>query len=196
APPRAPPPSPPRPSPDRPGAKCVAATPPPPDEVLGPPRAIISPEAASYPQPLLEDHAEEYGDGARLQLEAGLFLPAVDYLKAQRVRRVVRRAWADTFASVDCLLTPAPQAVAAPLGADAVQLPAGPIPLLHAYLGLLLPFNLSGHPALSLACGFSREGLPVGMQLIGRPFDELAILRVAHRYQQTTDWHQQLPPVP
>ncbi|NQT16519.1 MAG: Asp-tRNA(Asn)/Glu-tRNA(Gln) amidotransferase subunit GatA, partial [Planctomycetes bacterium] len=79
---------------------------------------------------------------------------------------------------------------------DTVELPAGPTLLLYAYLGLLLPFNLSGHPALSLACGFSQEGLPIGMQLVGKPFDELAILRVAHQYQQATNWHQQLPPVP
>jgi aspartyl-tRNA(Asn)/glutamyl-tRNA(Gln) amidotransferase subunit A len=176
------------------GAECVDVTLPHLDEVLGAHRAIIFSEASSYHQPLLKDRADRYGDATRLQLEAGLFLPAVDYLKAQRVRRVVRRAWADAFASIDCLLTPSSQAVAAKFGIDTVQLPAGPTPLLHAYLGLLLPMNLSGHPALSLACGFSQEGLPIGMQLVGKPFDETTILRVAHQYQQKTDWHQQLPP--
>jgi aspartyl-tRNA(Asn)/glutamyl-tRNA(Gln) amidotransferase subunit A len=176
------------------GAKCVDVALPYLDEVLGAHRAIIFSEAASYHQPLLEDRAGDYGDGARVQLEAGLFLPAVDYLKAQRVRRVVRRAWGEVFASVDCLLTPSSQAVAARLGADSVELPAGPTPLLQAYLGLLLPLNLSGHPALSLPCGFSREGLPIGMQLVGKPFDEQTILRVAHQYQQRTDWHRRLPP--
>jgi len=178
------------------GAECVDVTLPYLDEVLGAHRAIIFSEAASYHQPLLEDRADRYSDAVRLQFEAGLFLPAVDYIKAQRVRRVVRRVWADTFASVDCLLTPASQAVAARLGDDTVQLPAGPTPLLHAYLGLLLPLNLSGHPALSLPCGFSQDGLPIGMQLVGKPFDEATILRVAHQYQEKTDWHQQLPPMP
>jgi aspartyl-tRNA(Asn)/glutamyl-tRNA(Gln) amidotransferase subunit A len=163
------------------------------DEVLGAHRAIIFSEAASFHRPFLEDRAEQYTEQVRLQLEAGLFLPAVDYLKGQRVRRVVRKAWAKTFASVDCLLTPASQAVATRFGAQTVDLPGGPTPLLHAYLGLLLPFNLSGHPAIAVPCGFSREGLPIGMQLVGRPLDEATILRVAHQYQEKTDWHRRIP---
>lgn len=163
------------------------------DEVLGAHRAIIFSEAASYHQRLLEDRAELYTEQVRLQLQAGLFLPAVDYLQGQRVRRLVRKAWAETFASVDCLLTPASQAVATRFGSQTVDLPGGPTPLLHAYLGLLLPFNLSGHPAVAVPCGFSSEGLPIGMQLVGRPFDEATVLRVAHQYQQRADWHRRLP---
>ena len=175
------------------GAEPVEVTLPYLDEVLGAHRAIIFSEAACYHQPLLEDRAEQYSEQVRLQLEAGLFLPAVDYLKGQRVRRAVRKAWARTFASVDCLLTPASQAVATRFGAQTVDLPGGPTPILHAYLGLLLPFNLSGHPAMAVPCGLSQEGLPIGMQLVGRPFDEATILRVAHQYQQRTDWHRRFP---
>ncbi|MHC4407227.1 MAG: amidase [Planctomycetota bacterium] len=172
------------------GAECVDVTLPYLDEVLGAHRAIIFSEAASYHQPFLADRADRYGDDVRVQLEAGLLLPAVDYLKGQRVRRVVRRAWAEAFAPVDCLLTPASQATAVPLGQRAVDLPGGETPLLHAYLGLSLPFNLTGHPAISVPCGFSAEGLPIGMQIVGKPFDETTILRVAHQYQQHTDWHR------
>jgi len=174
------------------GARCVDVALPYLDEVLGAHRAIIFSEAAAYHRPFLADRADRYSGPVRLQLEAGLLLPAVDYLQAQRVRRVVRRAWAETFASVDCLVTPASQAVAARFGTQAVDLPQGPTPLLHAYLGLLLPFNLTGHPAMSVPCGFSGDGLPIGMQLVGRPFDEATILRVAHQYQQATDWHRRI----
>jgi len=177
------------------GAERVEITLPHLDEVLGAHRAIIFSEASSYHQPFLKDRADRYGEATRLQLEAGLFLPAVDYLKGQRVRRVVRRAWTDVFRSVDCLLTPATQAVAARFGAEAVELPGGKTPLLYAYLGLLLPFNLSGHPALAVGCGFSQAGMPIGMQLVGRPFDEATILRVAHQYQQKSNWHRRTPPV-
>ena len=178
------------------GAECAQITLPYLDEVLGAHRAIIFSEAASCHQPFLDDRADQYSEQVRLQLQAGLFLPAVDYLKAQRVRRVVRKAWAGTFDSVDCLLVPASQAVATRLGTQSVDLPDGPTPLLHAYLGPLLPFNLSGHPAMSVPCGFSTEGLPIGMQLVGRPFDEATILRVAHQYQEKTDWHRRTPPAP
>ncbi len=176
------------------GAACVDVRLPHLDEVLGAHRAIIFSEAAAYHQPWLADRPEQYGELVRLQLEAGLLLPAVDYLKAQRVRRVVREAWAETFASVDCLLAPASRAVAARFGTAAVDLPDGPTRLLDAYLGPLLPLNLTGHPAVSVPCGFSRDGLPIGMQLVGRPFDEATILRIAHQYQRNTDWHRRIPP--
>jgi aspartyl-tRNA(Asn)/glutamyl-tRNA(Gln) amidotransferase subunit A len=127
-------------------------------------------------------------------LQAGLFLPAVDYLQAQRVRRVVRRAWADVFRSVDCLLTPTAMTVAARFGQHSVCLPGGETSMLRACLGLTLPFNLTGHPALSLPCGFSSGGLPIGVQLVGKPYDEATILRLAHRYQTETDWHHRTPP--
>jgi aspartyl-tRNA(Asn)/glutamyl-tRNA(Gln) amidotransferase subunit A len=174
------------------GAECVEITLPYLAEVLGAHRAIIFSEAASYHQPFLADRAGEYSEFVRLQLEAGLFLPAVDYLKAQRVRRLVGQAWAAPLAGVDCLLTPASQAVAVPFGTPSIDLPGGPVRLLHAYLGLLLPFNLTGHPAIAVPCGFSRDGMPIGMQLVGKPFDEATILRVAHQYQQATGWHRRV----
>ena len=56
-------------------------------------------------------------------------------------------------------------------------------------------FNLSGHPAASIACGFTAGGLPVGLQIVGRPFDEATVLRVADAYQRVTDWHRRRPPI-
>jgi aspartyl-tRNA(Asn)/glutamyl-tRNA(Gln) amidotransferase subunit A len=57
------------------------------------------------------------------------------------------------------------------------------------------PFNLTGHPAASVPCGFTAEGLPMGLQIIGRPFDEVTVLRVADAYQRITDWHTRRPPL-
>ena len=56
-------------------------------------------------------------------------------------------------------------------------------------------FNLSGHPAASIPCGFTAGGLPVGLQIVGRPFDEATVLRVADAYQRATDWHRRRPPI-
>jgi aspartyl-tRNA(Asn)/glutamyl-tRNA(Gln) amidotransferase subunit A len=55
------------------------------------------------------------------------------------------------------------------------------------------PFNLTGTPAVSVPCGFSPAGLPIGLQLAGRPFDEVTILQAAHAYEQATDWHKRSP---
>jgi aspartyl-tRNA(Asn)/glutamyl-tRNA(Gln) amidotransferase subunit A len=162
-------------------------------EVLGAHRAIIFAEASSYHQPHLQEHAELYGDEIRPLLQGGLFLPAVDYLKAQRVRRLVRRDWAKAFEKVDCLVTPTSPLVATKFGQEKAELPGGAKPLVRAYLDLTLPFNFSGHPALSVPCGFSKEGLPIGLQIVGKPFGEGTMLRLAHQYQQATEWHKRMP---
>ena len=164
------------------------------DEAVGAHRAIIFSEASSYYQPFLKDRGEKFTPGIRTLLEGGLFIPAVDYLKAQRVRRVIRAAWAEVFRKVDCLLTPTTPVVATRFGQQTADLPGGKQPLLRAYLDLTLPFNLSGHPAVSVPCGFSREKLPIGLQLVGKPFAENTILRLAHHYQQATDWHRRTAP--
>jgi aspartyl-tRNA(Asn)/glutamyl-tRNA(Gln) amidotransferase subunit A len=176
------------------GCKRVDVTLPHIEEVVGAHRAILFPEASSYHQPYLRGRAAEYGDDIRPLLQGGLFIPAVDYVKGQRVRRLVRRAWAKVFESIDCLVTPTSPIVATRFGETEADLPRGKKPLVRAYLDLTLPFNLSGHPAASVPCGFSKERLPIGMQLVGKPFDEASVLRLAHHYQQATDWHRRLPP--
>jgi aspartyl-tRNA(Asn)/glutamyl-tRNA(Gln) amidotransferase subunit A len=163
------------------------------EEVLSAHRAIIFAEAGSFHEPYLADRAGDYGDDIRPLLLAGRFMLAVDYVKAQRLRRLVRREWSKVLAAVDCLLTPTAPVAATGFGQEAAELPGGPKPLVRAYLDPTLPFNFTGHPALSVPCGFSRDGLPIGMQLVGRPYGEAAILRLAHHYQQATDWHRRMP---
>jgi aspartyl-tRNA(Asn)/glutamyl-tRNA(Gln) amidotransferase subunit A len=57
------------------------------------------------------------------------------------------------------------------------------------------PYNITGFPAISVPCGFSSEGMPIGLQLAGRPFDEETVLRAAHAYEQATEWHGRRPPI-
>ncbi len=163
------------------------------EEALGAHRAIIFPEAASYHEPFLRERADKYGDDIRPLLEGGLLLPAADYLKGQRVRRVIRAAWAKAFEPVDFLVAPASPITATRFDQQTAKLPGGERPLVRAYLDVTLPFNLSGHPAMSVPCGFSPEGMPIGMQLVGKPFAEGLLLRVAHQYQQATEWHRRRP---
>ena len=110
------------------------------------------------------------------------------YLKAQKVRTLIRQDFLDAFAKVDALLTPVAPTPAFAIG-EKVDDP------LQMYLSDIytIPVNLAGTCAMSLPCGFSAGGLPIGMQLIGKPFDEATILRTGHAFEQATEWHKRRP---
>ncbi|PKB81024.1 MAG: aspartyl/glutamyl-tRNA amidotransferase subunit A [SAR202 cluster bacterium Io17-Chloro-G9] len=109
------------------------------------------------------------------------------YLKAQQVRTLIRQDFAKIFQQVDALVTPTSPVAAFPLG-DKIEDPV------QMYLidVCTLPINIAGLPSISIPCGFS-EGLPVGMQLIGPHLSEETLLRVAHAYEQATQWHEARP---
>ncbi len=112
------------------------------------------------------------------------------YLKAQKVRTLIRRDFLEAFEKADVLLTPVAPTTAFGLGektADPLQMYLSDI--------FTIPVNLAGSCALSLPCGFTPSGLPVGLQLVGRPFGEETILRTAHAYEQATDWHRRVAPI-
>ncbi len=165
------------------------------EEVVGAHRAIIFSEASSFHRPHLAARAKDFADDIRPLLLAGLFIPAVEYLDALRARRIIRREWARVFENIDVLVTPTTPVTATKFGETTADVAGGPKPLVRAYLDLTLPFNLTGYPAISIPCGFSKSGMPIGMQLVGRPFTESVLLRVAHQYQQETDWHRKMPEV-
>jgi Asp-tRNA(Asn)/Glu-tRNA(Gln) amidotransferase A subunit family amidase len=95
--------------------------------------------------------------------------------------------------SVDVLLTPTTPITAPLIGQDSVRYGNEEGSVLGAMIRCTAPFNAAHLPALSLPCGFSRTGLPIGMQIAGRPFDETTVLRVGHAYEQATQWHLRQP---
>lgn len=110
------------------------------------------------------------------------------YLKAQKVRTLIRQDFLDAFEKVDTLLTPVAPTPAFALGEktnDPLQMYLSDI--------FTIPVNLAGTCAMSLPCGFSAKGLPIGLQLIGKPFDEATLLRTAHAFEQATEWHKRTP---
>ncbi|MDR7512781.1 MAG: amidase family protein, partial [Armatimonadota bacterium] len=111
------------------------------------------------------------------------------YLRAQKVRTLVARDFERAFARADVVVMPVAPTPAFAIGERA----ADPLQMYLADV-FTIPVNLAGLPGLALPCGFD-GGLPVGLQLIGRPFDEATLLRVGHAYQQATDWHRRRPPV-
>jgi aspartyl-tRNA(Asn)/glutamyl-tRNA(Gln) amidotransferase subunit A len=114
---------------------------------------------------------------------------------ALRARDALAVAMRRVLETVDVLVTPSTPIPAAPIGHETVQLADGEDALLLAMIRCTAPFNATGLPALSLPCGFTRGGLPIGLQIAGRPFDETMVLRVGHAYEQATDWHRRTPPL-
>lgn len=147
---------------------------------------IMLAEAYAYHEPDLQQHPERYGKFTRQMFQRGALLTAADYIQAQRLRSVVKVECAKALAEVDVLITPT-MINTAPLieGYDPAVFLTNP-----AFTGL---WNATGLPALSVCCGFSSGGLPVGLQIIGKPFDEPMVLKVGDAYQQITDWHTRIP---
>jgi aspartyl-tRNA(Asn)/glutamyl-tRNA(Gln) amidotransferase subunit A len=112
------------------------------------------------------------------------------YLKAQKVRTLIRQDFERVFADCDVIVTPVAPTTAFRMGekADPLQMYLSDI--------FTISVNLAGLPAISLPCGFDGKGMPIGLQIIGRPFDEAGILNVAHAYEQATEWHRKVPPDP
>jgi aspartyl-tRNA(Asn)/glutamyl-tRNA(Gln) amidotransferase subunit A len=156
---------------------------------------ILMAEATAYHSSLLKRQGSRLDPKVRLRLEAGLLISAVDYLQAQRARRLFYQHSCDLFKRVDFLAGPTLPITACNIGTEEVRIGdtcMGVIPALTQYTR---PYNLSGFPAITVPCGFSKDGLPVGFQLAGKPFDEAMVLRAAFAYEQATKWHQRRPPI-
>lgn len=144
-------------------------------------------EAAAAQDEVMRSRPEELGPDIRRQLRMAEFISARQYLRALRVRVVVQQELEKIFESVDALITPTTAAL--PTRSDG-ETSAESLTLFARYTR---PFSMPGLPAISVPAGFSVEGLPIGLQVVGRPFDEATVLRIAHAYEQATEWHFQHP---
>jgi aspartyl-tRNA(Asn)/glutamyl-tRNA(Gln) amidotransferase subunit A len=156
---------------------------------------IVLVEAAAFHEHWLRTQAEAYHPEIALRLKWGLLLPAPVYLKAQRLRARLFREVARLWAGVDVLLVPATIMPAYRIGETLARFPRREMSTREALLRLMRPFNLTGLPAVSIPCGFTAGGLPIGLQIAGKPFDEATVLRLGHAYEQQTDWHRRRPPL-
>ena len=163
------------------GAILVEVEIPLPDYLIPTQWGLMVPESATYHEDTIRRVPHLYGDDVRILLEAGSFVPVRDYIKAQRTRNTHQRAWREMFAGIDILLTPTVPHTAPLHGQEVFTWPDGSEEsVVSAYVRLCAPANVLGLPALSVPAGFDRAGLPFGVQLIGRPFDEHTVLRVGH----------------
>ncbi len=156
-------------------------------------RTIQMPEAtlAHVQKGWLTEHLGLYTDAVRLRLIQGQTVSAVDYLRAQYDRRIFSSSLRAIMQRVDAFVLPTlpvPAISTVQMGQD-IEIDGIIENATVALLRLTMPFNLAGLPAVSFPCGFSSDGLPIGIQVAGKPFEEATVLRIAHAYQQLTDWH-------
>jgi aspartyl-tRNA(Asn)/glutamyl-tRNA(Gln) amidotransferase subunit A len=152
------------------------------------------PEATNYHARMgwWPSRASDYGEDVRKRLELGEQIKAGDYLRAQQFEQRVLGKLAE---NVDILLVPTTPIIAPPLGQKTVQWPEGEETVRAALLRFCRPANLTGDPAISLCCGLSSTGMPVGLQLIGNLRTDKRVLQIARAYEQAHDWHTRRPPV-
>ena len=160
---------------------------------------IAMSEAAAFHEKRLRDSPELFDPLVRERLLTARFYPAIDYIKAQRLRTILQTEVADAFSSCDIIAVPAYPSLTSRLEAPEVARTdvratesKGVYRASNSYIA-----NMTGVPALVLPCGFSAgtPTLPIGFQLYGRLFDEPMLFRVGHAYQQATDWHQRHPSI-
>ncbi len=146
----------------------------------------IAVEGAAYHAADLRERPEQFSHELRAGFELGAFYQAVDYVQAQRLRRQLMAETSRALAGFDAIVTPTAPVAATPIEGS---------PPRHALLRPrnTMPFNVLGLPAISIPCGFTQDGLPIGLQIAGHAFDEVGILRIAAAYEQATDWHRRHP---
>jgi aspartyl-tRNA(Asn)/glutamyl-tRNA(Gln) amidotransferase subunit A len=144
---------------------------------------------------MIRERADLYEPDVRTFLEAGMMIPAVDYIAALRLRAQMQTAWKRMFDGLDAIIGPAVAAVATRRDQESVTWPDGVVETASSvFIRLSAPANVTGLPSVAVPCGFGRGGLPTAFQVIGRPFGEARILRIARAYERTADWTTRTPP--
>ena len=156
---------------------------------------VLMSEATAYHRDLLEKDGHQLYEPVRQRLEAGLFISAADYLRAQQARTLLDREGRRLLDDVDLLAGPTEPITAPEILAPKVLAGEQEIGVVGALTQYTRPYNINGFPAISVPCGFSDTGMPIGLQLAGKPFDELTVIRAAHSYEQATNWHTRRPPI-
>ena len=159
---------------------------------------LIYVDATAVHRQGLEDHPEKYDHNNRVRLLTGALIPAQAHQKASRLRHIIRQHILDALERVDILILPTSSVQATPFPTEAGMAKNGKEEFLNMLGGrrtYTTPSNLAGVPGLSINCGFTSDGLPVGLQMVGRPYDEPTLFRAAYAYEQATDWHTRRPPL-
>jgi len=151
--------------------------------------SMMRADAAAFHRDRLREHPEMFGADILQRLTLGANTTATEYALARRTQTEVKKRCEMFFESYDFLITPTtPNTAPVIEGNDALEQAA----LLNRFTS---PFNLTGLPAISIPCGFNGEGLPIGMQIVSKPWWEAKVLNIAYAYEQATEWHKQKPAI-
>ncbi len=148
---------------------------------------ITTADGAAYHRERLKEHPDWFGADVRQRLEMGAAYTSTEYALARRTQSEVRRRCEVMFENYELLLLPTTP-IPAPLieGDNAVE-------RARQLTRFTAPFNLTSLPALSLPCGFTKSGLPIGLQIVSRAWNEIGVLRAGFAYEKSTDWHNLKP---
>jgi aspartyl-tRNA(Asn)/glutamyl-tRNA(Gln) amidotransferase subunit A len=149
-------------------------------------QTILTAEAYAYHEKRFQEAPQKFGSSVRRRMLEGAFLSAADYIAALRARTVLNEQIRANFSRVDVFATPtAPRPPETFEAMDPNEQNLRP--------SFTNPFNLTGLPAISLPCGFTKDNLPVGLQIVAQPFEESTAFRVAYAYERATEWHKRRP---
>ncbi|MBI2183611.1 MAG: Asp-tRNA(Asn)/Glu-tRNA(Gln) amidotransferase subunit GatA [Thaumarchaeota archaeon] len=156
---------------------------------------ILASEASSYHEQYLRARAADYQEDVRKRLQTGRYILASHYLRAQRLRSLLIQETLVAFKSFDLLLAPTVPVTAPRIGESVIEAGGKKERVRGAMARFTTAFNYLGFPAISLPCGYASSGLPIGLQLVGRPFDEETVLTAANMYEENTAWHKKRPEI-
>jgi len=157
---------------------------------------VLAVEAAAFHKRWLIERPQDYGSQVLMRLQNGLAVPGVSYLEALRWRGAALTAHIAATAGVDAVIAPVAPVPAPTLAESDVRNAPNAESVIQRLTRFTRPVNYLGLPALAIPCGFTAGGVPVGMQLIGRSFDESTLLTIGAAFQRATDFHDRVPKLP
>ncbi len=156
---------------------------------------LLLAEARWFHRDALRDRPEDFGEDVRSRLNRRTDLSAEEMVGTMRVKHDFTVAMSDVLARYDALLLPTTRIPAPPIAGQMITIKGQQVFAPSLLTPNTNPFNLAGTPALSLPCGFTQAGLPIGLQIVGRRWDEVTVLRIGAAYERATEWHRRVPPL-
>ena len=157
---------------------------------------VLATEAAALHKRWMIERPQDYGAQVLMRLQNGLAIPAVSYLEAMRWRGPALAAYLASVERTDAVIAPVAPMPAPTIAESDVGNSLDAEAVIQRITRFTRPINYLGLPSLSIPTGFTKAGLPVGMQVVGRSFDEAMLVRIGAAFQRATDFHQRVPKLP